>query len=155
MFLASAAHLKTVLSTGRDLFTKPVYLLKERSPRKSMPSYRCLQQTAILILILSILYNGVQGGVSIGFSADVSSKSLLFFGIQSLVEVLSAILVVYGFRHVVQPDDETRTQLSPRNLCLEKHETSGIGSLFIILAAMTFATSSVALSKHQNNDTAL
>ena len=120
-----------------------------------MPSYRRLQQVAILISILSILYNGVEGGVSIGFGADVNSKSLLFFGIQSLVEVFSAILVVYRFRHVVKPGDETRTQLSPQNLRLEKHATFGIGSLFVILAATTFATSSVALSKHQNPDTAL
>jgi hypothetical protein len=120
-----------------------------------MPSYRRLQQAAILISILSIIYNGVEGGVSIGFGADVSSKSLLFFGVQSLVEVLSAILVVYRFRHVVQPGDETRTQLSPQNLRLEKYATFGIGLLFIVLAATTFATSSVALSKHQNPDTAL
>ena len=120
-----------------------------------MPSYRRLQQAAILISILSILYNAVEGGVSIGFAADVSSKSLLFFGIQSLVEVLSAILVVYRFRHIVKPGEETSTQLSPQNLRLEKHATLGIGSLFIVLAATTFTTSSVALSKHQTPDTAL
>jgi len=120
-----------------------------------MPSYPRLQQAAILISILSILYNGIEGGVSIGFGVDVSSKSLLFFGIQSLVEVLSAILVVYRFRHVVKPGDETRTRLSPQSLRLEKYATVGIGSLFIILAATTFAASSVALSKHQTPDTAL
>lgn len=120
-----------------------------------MPSYRRLQQAAILISILSILYNGAEGGVSIGLGADVSSKSLLFFGVQSLVEVLSAILVVYRFRHIVKPGDEASTQLSPRDLRLEKNATMGIGSLFIILAATTWATSSVALSKHQHPDTAL
>jgi Cation efflux family len=120
-----------------------------------MPSYRQLQQAAILISILSILYNGVEGGVSIGFGADVSSKSLLFFGIQSLVEILSAILVVYRFRHVVKPGDENCSQLSPQDLRLEKYATFGIGLLFIILAATTFATSSVALSNHQHPDTAL
>ena len=120
-----------------------------------MPSYRRLQQNAILISIISILYNGAEGGVSIGFGADVSSKSLLFFGIQSFVEVLSAILVVYRFRYIAKPGDETRTQLSPQNLRLEKHATFGIGLLFIILAATTFATSSVTLSKHEHPDTAL
>jgi len=120
-----------------------------------MPSYRRLQQAAIIISILSILYNALEGGISIGFGADVSSKSLLFFGIQSLVEVLSAILVVYRFRNIVKPGEETSTTLSPQNLRLEKHATLGIGTLFLILAATTFATSSVALSKHQTPDTAL
>lgn len=120
-----------------------------------MSSYRRLQQAAVLISIISILYNGAEGGVSIGFGADVSSKSLLFFGIQSLVEVLSAILVVYRFRYISKPGDETHTQLSPQNLRLEKHATFGIGLLFIILAATTFAISSVTLSKHEHPDTVL
>lgn len=120
-----------------------------------MPSYRRLQQAAVIISIISILYNGAEGGVSIGFGADVSSKSLLFFGIQSLVEVLSAILVVYRFRCIAKPGDEIRTRLSPQNLRLEKYATFGIGLLFIILAATTFATSSVALSKHEHPDTAI
>lgn len=120
-----------------------------------MPSYRRLQQAAVLISILSILYNGAEGGVSIGLGADVNSKSLLFFGVQSLVEVISAILVLYRFRHIVKPGDEADTQLSPGELRLEKNATMGIGSLFIALAATTWATSSVALSNHQHPDTAL
>src|SRR5437762_12327255 len=120
-----------------------------------MPSYRRLQQAAVFISILSILYNGAEGGVSIGLGADVGSKSLLFFGIQSFVEVLSAILVVYRFRHIVKPGEESSTRLSSKDLRLEKHATVGIGSLFIILAVTTWATSSVSLSTHQHPDTAL
>jgi hypothetical protein len=105
--------------------------------------------------MISIIYNGVEGGVSIGFGADISSKSLLFFGIQSPVEVLSAILVVYRFRYISKPGDETRTQLSPQSLRLEKHATFGIGLLFVILTATTFAISYVTLSKHEHPDTAL
>jgi len=71
-----------------------------------MPSYQQLQSAAIAISILSIVYNAVEGGVSIGLAADINSKSLLFFGVQSLVEVLSAILVVYRFcRNIWQSHD--------------------------------------------------
>jgi hypothetical protein len=71
-----------------------------------MPSYRRLQQFAIAISVASVIYNGAEGAVSIGFGAESSSKSLIFFGIQSGIEVISAILVVWRFRKVAQPGEE-------------------------------------------------
>jgi len=117
--------------------------------------YQQLQSAAIAISILSIVYNAVEGGVSIGLAADINSKSLLFFGVQSLVEVLSAILVVYRFRHIVPPGEESNINLSPDALRLEKHATLGIGFLFIILAGTTWTASSLGLSMHQTPNTAL
>jgi divalent metal cation (Fe/Co/Zn/Cd) transporter len=119
-----------------------------------MPTYRRLQQAAVWVSGLSIVYCGVEAGISIGFGAEVDSKSLLFFGVQSLVEVLTAILVVYRFRYIAKPGEE-REIISDENLRLEKHATTGIGLLFIVLAVTTWTTSCIALSMHQQPDTAV
>ena len=85
---------------------------------------------------------------------DIDSKSLLFFGVQSHVEVLSAILVVYRFRRIVLPGKESNINVSADVLRLEKHATLAIGFLSIILAGTTWAASSVGLSMHQTPATA-
>lgn len=81
-----------------------------------MPSYRTLQQYAIAISVASVIYNGAEGGVSIGLGADAASRSLIFFGIQSGIEVLSAILVLWRFRKIAKPGEERSSVLSPEHL---------------------------------------
>jgi hypothetical protein len=54
---------------------------------------RRMRTFALAISWISIVYNAIEGGVSIGLGADVGSRALIVFGIQSLVEVLSAALV--------------------------------------------------------------
>ncbi|CAF1494317.1 unnamed protein product [Rotaria magnacalcarata] len=93
---------------------------------------------ALAISWISIIYNAIEGGVSIGLGADVMARALIVFGIQSLVEVLSAALVVYRFRCEIQNN-------SSINLALEKRATLGIGILFVILALGTWVASIVAL----------
>lgn len=72
-----------------------------------MPSRRRLQQYAIAISILSVFYNTAEGVVSIVFGAESSSRALVFFGLQSAVEVISALLVTWRFLGVMKPGDET------------------------------------------------
>lgn len=81
-----------------------------------MPTYRRLQQYAIAISILSIIYCGAEGGVSIGFGAESASRSLVFFGIQSGIEVLSAAFVLWRFRNVAKPGEEKGLVLGAREL---------------------------------------
>ena len=81
-----------------------------------MPSYRRLQQYAVAISIISVVYNGVEGGLSIGSGAEPRSRSLIFFGIQSAIEVIASLLVVWRFRKVAQPGEERATNLSERDL---------------------------------------
>ena len=81
-----------------------------------MPSYRRLQQYAIAMSIISVIYNGLEGGVSIGFGAESKSRSLIFYGIQSAIEVISAILVVWRFRKVARPGEEKSIKLSESDL---------------------------------------
>lgn len=109
-------------------------------PRGKYTTHR-MRWFALIISWLSIIYNGIEGGVSIGIGADVVSRALIVFGIQSLVEVLSAALVIYRFRKELQVD-------SIVDLNLEKRATLGIGVLFIILAIGTWVASIVALATH-------
>ena len=109
-------------------------------PRGKYNAYR-MRWFALAISWLSIIYNGIEGGVSIGVGAEVVSRALIVFGIQSLVEVLSAVLVIYRFRKEIRAD-------SAINLDLERRATLGIGILFIILAIGTWVASIIALTTH-------
>ena len=82
----------------------------------TMIPYHRLQQFAIAISIASILYNGAEGGISIGFGAEDGSRSLVFFGIQSGIEVASAIIVVWRFRHIAKPGEEAAATISASDL---------------------------------------
>ena len=83
-----------------------------------MPSYRRLQQYANAISVVSVIYNGLEGGLSIGFGAESGSRSLVFFGIQSGIEVISALLVLWRFRKIAKPGEERGSTLSQANLRL-------------------------------------
>jgi predicted Co/Zn/Cd cation transporter (cation efflux family) len=81
-----------------------------------MPSYRRFQQFAVAISAVSVLYNGAEGVLSIVFGAESSSKSLIFFGIQSAIEVISAVLVLRRFRNIAKPGEERGANLKPEEL---------------------------------------
>jgi hypothetical protein len=106
---------------------------------------RRMRTFALAISWISIVYNAIEGGVSIGLGADVGSRALIVFGIQSLVEVLSAALVIYRFRRQLNDD-------SSLNLSLEKRATLGIGLLFIVLTIGTWVASAIALATHTQPD---
>jgi len=79
-------------------------------------AYRDLQRCALAISTLSVLYNAAEGGISIGFGTESSSRSLMFFGIQSAVEVISSLVVIWRFRNVIRPGEEKDAVLDPRQL---------------------------------------
>lgn len=80
------------------------------------PSHRRLQQYALIISVISIVYNGGEGAVSIALGAESSSRSLVFFGIQSGIEVASAAMVVWRFIKIAKPGEEKSATLSARDL---------------------------------------
>ncbi|KAL5523095.1 hypothetical protein ACEPAF_1362 [Sanghuangporus sanghuang] len=117
-----------------------------------MPTYRRLQQYAIAISIISIIYNGAEGGVSVGLGAESSSRSLVFFGIQSGIEVVSAAVVLWRFRNVAKPGEERDVVLSKGHLRVEKVGTWSIGILIALLALATEITAIVGLARHSEPD---
>ena len=116
---------------------------------------RQLQQFAIAISVVSVIYNGTEGAISIGFGSESSSKSLIFFGIQSFIEVVSAGLVLWRFAKVARPGEEQAADNSPSSLIeKERCATIGIGFLFAVLTAGTWATSITSLVRREQPQTA-
>lgn len=79
-----------------------------------MPSRHHLQQYAIAVSILSLFYNTAEGVVSVVFGAESSSHALIFYGLQSAVEVISDFLVAWRFISVFKSGDVTESKTSPR-----------------------------------------
>lgn len=76
-----------------------------RCATSTMLTRRSLLKFAIAISIFSVLYNGAEGVVSILFGVDSSSHALVFFGIQSGIEVFSAVLVTWRFARSISDED--------------------------------------------------
>jgi len=78
----------------------------------------------------TILYNLLEGLVSMGFGWKDDSMALLGFGADSFIEVGSALLVLWRLR-------AEREMGSARPLLRERRATLGIGALFLLLALGT------------------
>ncbi|KAL4078324.1 hypothetical protein V8B97DRAFT_2003548 [Scleroderma yunnanense] len=116
-----------------------------------MVSRRTLKRFAIIISVLSVFYNGAEGIVSILFGVDSSSRSLVFFGIQSAIEVISSTLVTWRFIAAMGSDDEDTSD--PRMSAIvkiEKLATTAIGFLLVILALAAIGTSIASLVAHEH-----
>ncbi|KAG1869590.1 hypothetical protein F4604DRAFT_891249 [Suillus subluteus] len=118
-----------------------------------MVSRHFLQQSAIAISIASLIYNIAEGVVSVVFGAESSSHSLIFFGIQSVIEVLSASLVVWRFMNGLKAgeegDDGSEARMS-KDLRIERIATLGIGILLAMLALAAVGTSIASLIAHEH-----
>ena len=108
-------------------------------------AWSTMRRCALAISIISVLYNAVEGGVSVGFGGDAGSKSLLVFGIQSFIEVASAVLVIYRFH---KGENET-------SLIMERQSTLAIGVLFIALTLGTWGAAIAGLVLHQSPDSSI
>lgn len=139
-----------------------------------MVSRHTLQQCAIAISIASLIYNIAEGVVSVVFGAESSSHALIFFGIQSVIEVLSASLVVWRFLNGLKPGEEgdledgVRSTRSSKDLrfvsCVslyasfhlltpnrvERIATFAIGTLLVMLALAAIGTSIASLIAHEH-----
>ncbi|KAF8438986.1 hypothetical protein L210DRAFT_3542921 [Boletus edulis BED1] len=117
-----------------------------------MPSRRRLQQYAIAISIFSIFYNTAEGVVSIVFGAESSSRALVFYGLQSAVEVISAVLVSWRFLRTI-PDDQSASETLPHVIRIERISTTIIGALLVALCIAALGTSAASLATHDRPST--
>ena len=120
-----------------------------QTPIQTQFSLPTLQRMAVGISVASIFYNGAEGGVSIGFGKEDQSKALIFFGIQSFVEVASASLVVWRFAKIALPGDEQVGAPSSASLRKEKVATVAIGGLLGLLTASAWGVSIQSLVRHE------
>lgn len=84
------------------------------------------ERLALFLACLTVLYNLLEGGLSIGFGWAERSVALLGFGVDSLVEVGTALLVIWRLRG----EHGARS-----NLQLERRGVRVAGLLFLALAA--------------------
>eukprot|EP00300_Choanocystis_sp_HF-7_P016002 c19263_g1_i2.p1 GENE.c19263_g1_i2~~c19263_g1_i2.p1 ORF type:complete len:708 (+),score=134.21 c19263_g1_i2:248-2371(+) len=103
---------------------------------------------AVALSIFTVLWNICEGAVSISFATDDESISLLGFGIDAIVEVVSALLVL----HRLFLDKRSRAKVNVTN----NHHHNGhgataavIGVLLLVLGLSTVVASSIGLAKHQ------
>lgn len=99
---------------------------------------------AILLSWFTVAYNILEGIVAIGFGITDDSVALAGFGVDSFIEVASALLVLWRFR---KGDGETVA--SGR----ERATTRGIGILFLLLAVATFVGAGLQLISHRHPET--
>lgn len=100
---------------------------------------------ALLLAWLTVAYNLVEGGVSIAFGVAEESVALWGFGLDSLVEVGSALVVLWRLRGDLQARATER----------ERRATLIIGGLFLLLALSVTAGSLHQLAIREHPDTTL
>lgn len=106
---------------------------------------KLLISTARKLSAFTIIYNLIEGIISVYFGLEEDSVSLLGFGLDSFVEVASAIIVLMKLQSV-DPDD---------NLKNERRATFAIGVLFLVLSVNVFGNSLYQLFNKGTPDTTL
>ena len=100
-------------------------------------------KTAKNLALFTVVYNIIEGLVSIYFGVEEESISLLGFGLDSFIEVSSAIIVLLKLRH----DDPDA------NLKHERRATFLIGVLFLLLGFSIVFNSGYELFQKGHPDT--
>lgn len=100
-------------------------------------------QKAKWLAYFTIAYNILEGVVSIGLGIQEESFALAGFGCDSLVEVASAVLVVWRLK---ADFDHTSTI----SMQAERKATFGIGVLFLLLAGITAAAAIIQLAQRNH-----
>ena len=92
------------------------------------PTPKKLYATASLLALFTIFYNLVEGVVSIWFGAADETLALFGFGVDSFIEVISAVGVWHMLRRIKNNGGETRDEFEQRALRIT-------GSAFYFLSA--------------------
>ncbi|MDR1386243.1 MAG: cation transporter [Propionibacteriaceae bacterium] len=103
------------------------------TPAAALSRRQVLRRRVRLIVAFTIAYNLIEAAVSIWAGSKASSAALLGFGLDSLVEVLSAAVVAWQF---AQPDPER----------WEKPALRAIAVAFFALAAYVTVSAVLALA---------
>jgi divalent metal cation (Fe/Co/Zn/Cd) transporter len=94
---------------------------------------------------VTVGYNLLEGLVSTGFGAADESVALFGFGADSFIEVGSALLVLWRFRHETLPTGDQAAR--------ERRAAAGIAWLFLALAAGTVVGALLQLASHRHPGT--
>ena len=105
-----------------------------------------LFRKALYLSWFTIIYNLIEGVVSIAFGLSDNSIALAGFGVDSLIEVASAFLVLWRLRVETVGSQKHSVER-------EKQATFGIGLLFLILGVLTLVSSVYQLAQQNHPST--
>jgi divalent metal cation (Fe/Co/Zn/Cd) transporter len=111
----------------------------------SSPIQSRWHRRALVLAWVTVGYNLLEGGISIAFGVADDSVALWGFGLDSLVEVASALVVLWRLR------GDLRAKATER----ERRATLAIGGLFLLLAAIVTWGSVAQLVQRRHPDTTL
>jgi divalent metal cation (Fe/Co/Zn/Cd) transporter len=97
-----------------------------------------LQRRASYLAVFTIVYNLIEGAVSVGFGAADETLALFGFGVDSFIEVISAIGVWHMLRRIRTNNGDTRDEFEQRALRIT-------GGAFYLLSAGLVLTAAVNL----------
>ncbi|CAG8532300.1 8223_t:CDS:2 [Scutellospora calospora] len=123
----------------------------ELSTKLKSISRKKLIKVAIIVSIFTFFWNIIEGIPSVYYGIENDSISLIFFGINSFVEVSSSCFVILRFLREITIKEKSAVNL----IHYERKATFGIGLLFILLAIGTFSDATIALVKNRRPDSTL
>lgn len=105
-----------------------------------------LYTRANYLALFTIIYNLVEGGASVWLGASDETLALFGFGIDSFIEVISAIGVWHMLRRIKANDGETRDEFEQRALRIT-------GAAFYVLSAGLVLTACINLYQQHKPET--
>ncbi|MRR08594.1 heavy metal transporter, partial [bacterium] len=106
-----------------------------------------LVKSARRLAWFTVGYNIVEGLVSVAFGISDDSISLFGFGLDSFIEVFSAVIVLWRLRREFGS--------GAGSIQRERLATRGIGILFVVLTAVIMVNSTLRLINRVHPETAL
>lgn len=107
-----------------------------------------LYRRASLLAIFTIFYNLIEGAVSVWFGAADETLALFGFGVDSFIEVVSAIGVWHMLRRIRSNNGETRDEFEQRALRIT-------GAAFYLLSTGLVLTAAVNLYQQHRPEATL
>jgi len=107
-----------------------------------------LYRRASYLALFTIIYNLIEGAVSVWFGAADETLALFGFGVDSFIEVISAIGVWHMLRRIRTNNGETRDEFEQRALRIT-------GAAFYLLSAGLIATAAVNLYQQHRPEATL
>jgi divalent metal cation (Fe/Co/Zn/Cd) transporter len=127
----------------------PVSICSIRSAERAAQNMKeKLYARANYLALFTIIYNLVEGGVSVWFGAADETLALFGFGVDSFIEVISAIGVWHMLRRIKSNDGETQDEFEQRALRIT-------GTAFYILSAGLVLTAGMNLYGQRKPETTL
>lgn len=107
-----------------------------------------LNQRASLLAVFTIFYNLVEGAVSVWFGAADETLALFGFGVDSFIEVISAVGVWHMLRRIRSNSGETRDEFEQRALRIT-------GTSFYLLSAGLVLTAAINIYQQHKPEATL